>query len=319
MTTPTAAGGGETLESAPVAPPAPRDDVRLLDPAAIAARRRPMAVAVVYLFELAWALVVATPVHAWAKRVWGSHPDGDAVLWAPGGRELMSWFGALDPALAVSTRTSLLLLFAGAMIAQIPLGALLVSLASERDGGRALRLSDALARGVGLWLPLSVVLFVASGLCALVLGVGVAAGIAVDRALIPSAGDARAFTIELVVVALFGVLALAVGVFGDLVRAAVASDSVASQAPRSSWSRLVSATKRAAQVGRRGFVRALGAWAWRAVVSVGLLAAGSLAADALGGRGGALLVALWLVHQAVVLGRTALRASFLARALRLVG
>src|SRR5690606_3936791 len=53
----------------------------------VRARRRPVATLLVYFWELAWALLVAAPVHAWARRSWGTHPDGDAVLFRPGARE----------------------------------------------------------------------------------------------------------------------------------------------------------------------------------------------------------------------------------------
>jgi hypothetical protein len=58
------------------------------------------------------------------------------------------------------------------------------------------------------------------------------------------------------------------------------------------------------------------AWAWRETAGLAVLAAGAAGAGRLGGRGGAALVALALVHQLSVLARVALRASWLAQALR---
>jgi hypothetical protein len=59
-------------------------------------------------------------------------------------------------------------------------------------------------------------------------------------------------------------------------------------------------------------------WAWRALASLAPIVAAAWAADRLGGRGGAALFALLVLHQAVVLARVGLRASWLARALRAV-
>ncbi len=153
--------------------------MRPLDPSAMHARKRPVAIAMMFAAELAWALVVATPVHEWAKRAWGAHPDGDAVLFAPGGRDLLMWLGQEDAGLSVTARTTLVLLVVGAVLLQLPFGALVASLAFGREvaaapsappaGGeeeapvaapvmRSLRLVTALKIGVGAWLPLAALL-----------------------------------------------------------------------------------------------------------------------------------------------------------------
>ena len=202
----------------------------------IRARHAPVAIVLVFLWELAWALLVATPVHAWAHRTWGSHPDGDAVLFRPGGRELVSWIGALDDASVVVLRTTLLLLFVGALVSQIPLGAL-------------------------------------------------------------------------------------VGVVADLARVAIARDVAERDPdapPRSSLSVLRTGLRAAIATARRALARAFFAWTWRALASVLLLVFASWVGTAVGGRGGFLLFSLFVFHQVIVLLRTALRASWLANALRLV-
>ncbi|MDF2697380.1 MAG: hypothetical protein K0S65_5763, partial [Labilithrix sp.] len=80
-----------------------------LEPTRIRARRRPGMVLFVWAWELVCAFFIATPVHAFAKAVWGSHPDGDAVVFRPGGRSLLTWLGDEGPALAVVLRTTFLL------------------------------------------------------------------------------------------------------------------------------------------------------------------------------------------------------------------
>ena len=81
-----------------------------LEPSAIHARKRPVAVASMFVAELAWALVVATPVHEWVSRAWGAHPEGDAVLFAGGGRDLLVWLGQEDVGVSVTARTTLYLI-----------------------------------------------------------------------------------------------------------------------------------------------------------------------------------------------------------------
>lgn len=303
-----------------------------LAPGAIHARKRPLAIAFVFLMELAWALVIATPVHTWARRVWGSHPDGDATLFADGARNLMVWLGQGDAALAVTARTTVVLLVVGAVLMQLPFGALVASLAFAReervedaDGQhvrlRSLRLRGALQIGVSAFLPLSVVLVLGSVASILVLVLGGLAVSALDTTLTEAFGDARAFTVRVV---LFGVLAAVTAVIGvvvDLTRAAVVRESGLSAARGTAapaWNVMLRAVRVALKTSRRSLGRATLGWTGRAVVGLALLAIGYVAADELGGRGGLSLALLFVIHQGVVLGRVALRASWMARALGLV-
>ena len=59
-------------------------------------------------------------------------------------------------------------------------------------------------------------------------------------------------------------------------------------------------------------------WTWRAVASLAPVVAVALLADRIGGRGGIALLVLAVLHQCVVLSRVALRASWLAKAMRTV-
>ena len=105
------------------APPRP------LEPRQIRARRRPRAILFVWLWELVCALVIATPVHAWARAVWGAHPDGDAVLFRPGGHALLTWLADAGPALGIVVRTTFLLLIVLGILGQIVTGTLVALLA----------------------------------------------------------------------------------------------------------------------------------------------------------------------------------------------
>jgi len=318
-----------------------------LAPADISARKRPLAVLFVFAAGLAWALLVASPVHAWAGRVWGAHPDGDGVLFAPGGRQLLIWLGQTDAALPVTARTTLLLLLVGAVLLQLPLGALLASLAFSRtapvpapaildpdtdldakpDGDepkprlRSPRVNTALQVGVAAFLPLCGLLALGTVAAIVVIGLGAIASSAVDHGLAERMGDARAFTLRLVTFALFLAIAAVIGVIVDLARAAVGRETGLTAARGTSspaWSVMLRGVRSALSVARRGLLRATLAWAWRAAIGVAMLIAGYYVAQLLGGRGGSSLTILFLVHQLIVLGRTAMRASWLAHAIALV-
>lgn len=269
---------------------------------------RAIAVVLVFAWELAWGLVVATPVHAWVKQAWGAHPDGDAVLFEPGGRALVLMLGNGGDAMGVVVATVAVLLVAGAVLGQVPLGALVAALA------RRTRFVDALATGVRAWLPLSAVLVIAGVVQGVLLAIGGFAGSALDHALRDALGDARAFGARLVVLAVFVAIAAVVGIVADLARVAVVRDLETAPA----WTNVRAGIGAALRTTRRSFGGALGGWAWRAALAAALLGAAWMAGGIVGGRGGAALVALFVFRQLMVLGRTALRASWLAHALRLV-
>lgn len=121
-------------------------------------------------------------------------------------------------------------------------------------------------------------------------------------------GDARAQLVGGMVTAL-GLLPLAAMAVGhDVARAAVVTARL----------RAGSAALAATEALRVGAARLAWAWAWRGAAGLALLGCGAVLAAELGGRGGAALVAVAAAHQVVVLGRVALRASWLARAARAV-
>ena len=322
-----------------------RATIAPLAPHSIHARKRPAAIVFVFLAEAAWALLVATPVHAWARRAWGGHPDGDAVLFIPGARDLMVWLGQDDAALPVTVRTAIVLLAVGAVLMQLPLGALVASLAfgrvppppsDESDASddtapenaappattmRSLRLRGALQIGVSAFLPLAVLLVIGSITSLLVLGIGSIAAGALDSAFTDALGDARSFTVRVVVIGIFTAFAAVIGIVIDLARAAAvresglaAIDGTASPA----WNVMFRSLRIGLRTSRLHLGAATLGWAGRAVVGVALFAIGYVAADMLGGQGGLSLTLLFAIHQAVALGRVALRASWMARAVALV-
>lgn len=234
----------------------------------------------------------------------------------------MVWLGQSDAALGVTARTTMVLIAVGAVLMQLPLGALLASLAFGRDEDeRPLRIVSALRAGMSAFLPLAVLLVLGTVASVVLLALGALASSAVDHGLTARLGDARAFRAHIVTFGLFAAIACVVGVFVDLARAAIGRDvglAAANGTESSAWNILLSGVKTALTTSRQALPRATLAWAWRAVVGLILIALGYAAAEALGGRGGPGLLALFFVHQAVVLARVALRASWMARALALV-
>jgi len=59
-------------------------------------------------------------------------------------------------------------------------------------------------------------------------------------------------------------------------------------------------------------------WGWRALASLLPVAFGAIAAERMGGREGKALVGMFVIHQVIVGARVAFRASWLAKAMRIV-
>jgi len=293
---------------------------RLLEPGEIRARRRPRAVLFVWLWELACALLLATPVHAWAKAVWGAHPDGDAVLFRPGGHALLTWLADAGPALGIVVRTTFLLLVVFGLLGQIVTGTLIAFLATGTGPrGHAPPATFALRAGAASFFPLLGIGIVFGAFEGFVLGMGLFASSGIDHALQPRIGDAQAFWARLVVLGLFVLVTLLVGVVADLARVTIARDAAMSEDRPASMRRAMrDGVVSAVTTARRALGRAALGWGWRAALSIALVYAGALAGDIVGGRGGGALWLLFVVHQLIVLVRAGLRASWLANALRLV-
>ena len=280
----------------------------LLPAGAIHARRRPAAILFVYAYELMWSLLAAAPFHTWAKRVWSAHPEGDAPVFRPGGLDLMGWLLGNEVALGTAIRTTILLLAAGAIIAQLPLGLLLGALTTGR-GGRAPKTGDAFSIGWGA-LPSMFVVLVFTSLAQLgVLLAGGGIAFAINNAM--KATDAAGGRLSFLVFGAFVILALFVGVVGDVWRAASVRMLAGVDPPKKTrvvaWRALKLAFR------SKGLGGAIVGWSWRAVVGVLVVVLGAFVS------GLALpIFVTFLVHQIIVAFRVGLRASWLAQALRIV-
>ncbi len=274
---------------------------------AMRARRRPRAILVLYAYQTILALLVAWPVASAVGATYGSHPRGDAVLFDPGGYNLLAFVRASQSAITPLFTLALVVVAFGALLGLVPLIALITSIAHTTPDVRAPRARHVAPYVMATFAPMTILLVAAGALELAVLVVGLVAFGAVRQSLATSAGEAHADQIAAVVLVLFLLALAAVGVVHDLARAAlVRFRASVLQALRAA---LVTYLKRP--------WRLLWSWGWRsgsgwlAVTLVALLAARL-------GASTAALVALVCLHQLVAAARVGLRASWLAEALRSV-
>lgn len=256
-----------------------------------------LATLLLWVYELLAALVLVTPVHAWARAFWGTHPDGDAGAFEPGGYELLAWLSADAPTLGSVARTTVVMLVVFGIASQL-VTAIALALLDDRPAVRA---------GAEAFFPMALLTALTGSMQLFVLGVGFLLSSRTDHAFAARLGDARSFLARIVVFAVFAALAVGIGVFADLARAACLRRDDERLLPRLRGS-LVDATR--APLGR-----ALASWAWRAALAGALVWLGAKAGDVTASRGGSALVALFLFHQLVVLARAGIRASWLGVAL----
>jgi hypothetical protein len=273
----------------------------------IRARRHPLAILAVWAWQASLAWLASWPAASLVRAAYGNDPRGDGVLWAPGSHALLDFLWRDAHGVSAVARGAALVLVAGAFGGLVPMTALTVAIAGTRTppGGG---LSDRMAAGWCALPAMTFLLVVVTVAQAFALGAGVFAGELAEGWTHIRLGEAHAQELGVTLGLPFLALATAIGVTHDLARAAVVRHALGGM--------------RALVLGATEFVAApisLGwSWAWRAMASlVPVLVVGG-AADRLGGRGGPALVLLALLHQGVALGRVALRASWLARAVRRV-
>ncbi|WP_394838540.1 hypothetical protein LVJ94_16690 [Pendulispora rubella] len=284
-------------------------DLVLLANDAMRARHRPWMIALVWAWEVVWAFAIAWPVGRMAARAYGTHPDGDGVFFRAGALELADFVVHGLRALPAVVGHMTVLVPAALLLGLLPLAALMASMTHATRDRRAPRLRQLWPYVLGSFTPMAGLLILASiamvtsGAAVIALGTAVA-GIYAEGNHV--GGEPRADWLGLSVAAAGLLVPCFVGILHDMARAAVVRFRVKSvRAIVLAWRALV-------------LHPAGDCWSyvWRALVSWGLVALGALVASRLGGRPGVALVALFVVHQAIVVSRVALRASWLARALR---
>jgi hypothetical protein len=299
---------GAQASDAPAVPQPDRDGLVLLANDSMHARRRPWAIAGVWAWETAFALVVSWPAAALVRGAYGSHPRGDAALWSPGGLDLADLAVHELHAIGALAWTAIGCAAVAAIAGLWPMAALMTSIAHATRERRAPGLARVAPTAVRSFRPMLFVL-VLTTIVQAALAVGAAIGTAsLQSWLTPKVGEAPGQAIGAVVLVLGLLFVWGVGVAQDLARASVVRFKISGL--------------RAFAFGWRAFWRnkrtAYWSWAWRALASWVPVAIAAFVAGCLGGCGGRSLIALAALHQLVVYARVALRASWLARALRMV-
>jgi hypothetical protein len=283
-------------------------DLVLLTTPSMRARRHPRAVLAMWAWESALALLASWPAASLVRAVYGSDPRGDTPLWTPGGHALLDFMLHEQHGLRAASTGATLVLVAGAVAGLVPMAALMTSMAYGTRERRVPGFVRCVTEGLRHFRPMMVLLVVTAVLQALVVGLGAAAGSIVESWAHVSMGEARAEQLQVLVLAVFLLGASVIGVAHDLARAAVVRFGVSGA--------------RAVLLGTRTLRLAAAplwwSWAWRALASVAPIVGVAAVAGRLEGRGGAALLFLLVLHQSVVLARVALRASWLAKALRAV-
>ena len=300
----------------------PREDgLALLSNDAMRARRRPLAIALTWLWEAAVALIVAWPTASAVHRVYGAHPHGDAALWAPGALDLFNLLVHETAARSSIIVLAALTLLVASIAGLYPLSGLIVSIAyafrvpggRDTDHGRvsfarAPSVRAALARGASSFTSLLLLMVLAVVAQAAVTIVALVAGVALASNLEVRLGEARAEQLGVLLGLLIFAFAAIIGVVHDLARAAAIRFRVGA----------IRATRLGLNTLKRGPASITFSWMWRAIAALAPIAVGSIVAERLGLRAGAALFTLFVVHQLVVGTRVALRASWIAKALRAV-
>lgn len=288
------------------APPS-RDRIVLLANTSMRARRRPRTVVLVWLYEVVVGVIIAAPFSSYVRSIYGNHPDGDAPLFAEGGTDLVAFLADGKQAIASMFSQNALVFLVAYILSVVPLALLLMSVAHTTADLRAPPLRQLWPRVVPSVPPMLVLL----GAMTIVQGILVAFALFVGPKIgdaFSDSGEARSDQISAVATLFLLLIPASAGVVHDLARAAIV--------------RFRQTAFSALKMGARTFAkkpgRLLWSWLWRSGASLLPVIAAAMLSTRVTARGGFALLAMFLVHQAVILARVALRASWLARAMRAV-
>ena len=281
-----------------------RSAARPLLPEKIRARNRPGLIAIVYLVHAAAGLALAWPaVEPFAHRSLAL-PREDAVLFGPSaGLYLAEAFRLEHKAVAGALVGSLPTLLLTSYLGLLPLGALLYALGR---GGR-LSFADLAAAAARSFGRLSALFGLALAAMLIAGAIPLACASTLRDKLAAILDDPGADVLA-AAVGLAGIaLGAALGILHDLARAAVVHRNLPA----------MSATHRAVRIAKAHPLAAMFGWGWRftaggALVFVVALATAAIDVERMSG-----LLVVGMLHQACILALVALRASWLACALRL--
>jgi hypothetical protein len=283
-------------------------DVVPLPTMSIHARSRPRAIIGVWAWESSLALVGCVPAAALVRAAYGRHSAGDAPLWRPGALPLLGLLSREANGVRAATTTAALILLLATVAGLVPLAALMITISRTTLDGRAIGGARSVEGALRTFRPLALLLVVFGVGQGLVVGTAFLLGESAQSWTQVSLGEARAQQLALVLGAAVLLGAVALGVVHDLARAAVIRFEL----------RPMVALVVGARALRRRPIAVGWSWTWRFLASLAPLVAVAWLANRIGGRGGIALIVLAGLHQSVVLSRVALRASWLAKAIRTV-
>ena len=261
-----------------------------------------------WMWQSALALLGSWPAAALVRGAYGRHPRGDAPLWDGGSLALLGFLSREANGARAAIAAAGVALVVGALAGLLPMGALTMSMAHATREGRAIGAARAIGCALSAFRPFGLLLVVVGVAQGLVVAAAILIGEAAEGLGHAGLGEARAEELGIGVGSIIVLSAVALGVVHDLARAAVVRFDV-------SGMRALAVGVRTA---RMAPIAVAWAWSWRALAAVAPILGVAAVADRIGGRGGFALVGLAALHQCVVLSRVALRASWLARALRAV-
>ncbi len=284
------------------------EDIIPLPTSSIHARSRPRAIIGVWAWESSLALLGCAPAVALVRAAYGRHSEGDAPLWRPGSLPLLGLLSREANGVRAATTTAALTLLLATVAGLVPLAALMFSISRSTLDGRAIGGARSVDGALRMFRPLALLLGVVGVGQGLVVGAAFLLGESALSWTHVSLGEARAQQLAIALGAAVLLGAVALGVVHDLARAAVIRFEL----------RAMPALAVGARALRRRPIAVGWSWTWRLIASLTPLVAVALLADRIGGRGGIALIVLALLHQSVILSRVALRASWLAKAMRTV-
>jgi hypothetical protein len=264
----------------------------------VRARRRPTAIVALWVLELGVAWVLAAPWIEAVSSVFGHHPDGDRALWLePGHQFLTDTYVRYSSVISGLFRGSIVGLVAWLLVSSLALGALMAALSDDAPVG----LRRAFARAGETFGRLLLVMLASVVALGVVIGlVGVVPAMILSGRTDHWSSPRAALVVTIAPLLIAGLASLFVLAVADLARALVVRHGVSG--PR--------AVLRAIQ-SPRATLSLVGLSVPRWVASAGAIGFAAAFASA---SGSVLLV--FVVHQLAALGRVGLRASVLARALR---
>ncbi|MFO0678535.1 MAG: hypothetical protein U0169_18510 [Polyangiaceae bacterium] len=280
----------------------------LLTTESMRARHRPFAIVLLWAWQSLLALVLTWPAASFVRVAYGGHPSGDAPLFRPGALDLAGLVVTGERWSRMTRPFTWTVVVVAMVCGIVPLTILLTSLCHGSRSSGAPRMRQL--------FPLSIANFGRMGIVSVlvllsqvgILGIGFAVAAALSNALEPSWGTARAAGPGIATFVLFAMFATLVGILGDVTRAALVRFSA----------RPFVAIKVAVKTLRATSVVLVASWLWRTITGLSLVLVLGMIAEKLGGKDGFALALLFTLHQLVTFSRTALRASWLASALRTV-